>query len=253
MNFTGTNGGEPYTAQLTLSESGTTLFGDTYEGGIGYDEGVVFGIDTSGNNYKNLLSLNYANGKYPEGALVLSGKVLYGMASVGGTYNLGTIFSVDTDGTASNTLFNFDATNGGNPEGGGLILSGDTLFGMTTEGGTGNYGVIFSYIDNTIGAGINTLHVSVGSINVYPSPSNGLFTISLSHAELISSTPTDQTTITVYNLFGQLVYNESMSLLAGGQVDNLIDLSGQPSAVYLYKVISNNRGLIGEGKLVIQK
>jgi hypothetical protein len=37
------------------------------------------------------------------------------------------------------------------------------------------------------------------------------------------------------------------------QDDNTIDLSGQPSGVYLYRVMDASGALVGEGKFVIQK
>lgn len=58
-------------------------------------------------------------------------------------------------GTFTN-LFNFNGTNGGNPDG-SLIISGSTLYGMTTNGGTNNVGCIFSIGTNGT-TGYTTLH-----------------------------------------------------------------------------------------------
>jgi len=35
--------------------------------------------------------------------------------------------------------------------------------------------------------------------------------------------------------------------------DNSIDLSSEPDGLYLYRVITQDGGLVGEGKLIIQK
>src|SRR5437867_5235062 len=48
-----------------------------------------------------------SDGIYPEGKLVLSGNILYGTASQGGTSERGTIFAVHTDGTGFTNLHSF--------------------------------------------------------------------------------------------------------------------------------------------------
>jgi uncharacterized repeat protein (TIGR03803 family) len=62
-----------------------------------------------------------------------------------GAHNLGTVFSINTDGTGYKLLTSFDAEGitGAFPLG-GLTVSGSTLYGMTSEGGTTPYGNIFS-------------------------------------------------------------------------------------------------------------
>jgi hypothetical protein len=119
---------------------------------------------------------------------------------------------------------------------------------MTAYGGD-TYGVIFGC--DTLGSatGINNLTAVKGDINVYPNPSNGIFTIAFSHAELVSSAPADQT-IAVFNTLGEQVYSTTIKQVQG---DNRIDLSSQPSGVYLYRILANTGELIGQGKLIIQK
>ena len=53
----------------------------------------------------------------------------------------GTIFAINPDGTGFTNLFTFNYTNGAFPEG-GLILSGNTLYGTTSQGVNG-YGTVF--------------------------------------------------------------------------------------------------------------
>jgi hypothetical protein len=86
-------------------------------------------------------------------------------------------------------------------------------------------------------------------VKVYPNPSTGLFVITLSHAELVSSAAADET-IEVYNVLGQSVYD---GMLKQVQNDNRIDLSGQPQGIYFYRVLKEDGELLGEGKLIIQK
>jgi len=97
--------------------------------------------------YSVLLNFNDTNGASPEGSLILSGGILYGMTNEGGANNDGDIFSVHTDGSGFKTLLNFNGTNGANPYG-ELILSNGVLYGMTENGGANNDGCIFSMDSN---------------------------------------------------------------------------------------------------------
>ena len=93
-----------------------------------------------------LLSFNGANGSNPEfGSLTLSGSVLYGTTTGGGTYNrYGTVFSVPVSGGTGTVLHSFNGSDGLNPFC-ALTLSGSTLYGTTTdEGESGGNGTIFS-------------------------------------------------------------------------------------------------------------
>jgi uncharacterized repeat protein (TIGR03803 family) len=93
----------------------------------------------------------------PQGRLVLGGGTVYGTDANEGSNGLGIVYSVNTDGTDFAVLHDFSSdTNGGSPEG-GLLLSGDTLYGVTALGGTnGPWGTIFSV--GTNGGGFFVLH-----------------------------------------------------------------------------------------------
>jgi hypothetical protein len=54
----------------------------------------------------------------------------------------------------------------------------------------------------------------------------------------------------VYNVLGQNVFTESLRSNLG---DNTIDLTGQPSGVYFYRVLTNTGEFIGSGKVIVQK
>jgi uncharacterized repeat protein (TIGR03803 family) len=135
FDFDGTNASRPYS---TPTLSGDTLFGISYSGGI-YGGGNVFRIDTDGRNYTNLYSFPRQSGANTTGAnpndlagLVLSGNVLYGTTSVSGTGGQGTVFQLNTDGSGFTILHSFQYTDGAEPE--SLVLSGGTLYGMTSYG-----------------------------------------------------------------------------------------------------------------------
>jgi uncharacterized repeat protein (TIGR03803 family) len=76
------------------------------------------------------------------------------------------VFKVNTDGTGFTNLYSFMAGNvnsfgvvtnsdGANPRG-GLLLSGNTLYGTAQLGGINGYGTVFAV--NTNGKGFTTLH-----------------------------------------------------------------------------------------------
>jgi uncharacterized repeat protein (TIGR03803 family) len=154
LNFNNTDGLQPY-GTLTLSTSGSVLYGMAYGGGANH-YGLVFSMDTNGTGFKDLLDFDYTNGQNPSWtSLTLSGKVLYGMAHLGGANGYGTLFAIDTDGTRYKDLVDFGNGKGQYPQG-SLILSGSTLYGMTSQGGTHQYGRVFSV--DTSGSGYADLY-----------------------------------------------------------------------------------------------
>jgi len=168
-SFNYTAGANPY-GTLILSDD--RLYGTTFGGGnSGY--GTVFAVNTNGTGFTNLHSFAAGSGTFPkvtnsEGAnpfsgLVLSGNTLYGNAHFGGSASAGTVFAVHTDGTGFTNLHSFTATSGSpatnsqgaNPHG-GLVLSGNTLYGTTINGGISGSGTVFAL--NTDGSDLRTLH-----------------------------------------------------------------------------------------------
>ena len=63
--------------------------------------------------------------------------------SLNGGLGGGTVFSIPVGGGTPKTLYSFDSTHGDRPEG-SLTLSGSTLYGMATYGGTNNEGTVFA-------------------------------------------------------------------------------------------------------------
>jgi len=135
--------------------SGNTLYG-TANGGGSSGVGTVFAVNTNGTGFTNLHSFtatsgpNFTNsdGANPYAGLILSGNTLYGTAQAGGSSGNGTVFAVSTNGTGFTNLYNFSGGNdGANPEG-GLVLSGNTLYGTTFYGGTNGNGTVFAVSTN---------------------------------------------------------------------------------------------------------
>lgn len=128
------------------------------------DLGTVFRVNTDGTGFTNLHSFASNDGANPIAALVSSGNTLFGTTSYGGSSGNGTVFKLNTDGTSFTNLHSFTATSISSPRtnsdgvypAGGLILSGNTLYGTAAHGGSAGYGTVFAV--NTDGTGFTTLH-----------------------------------------------------------------------------------------------
>jgi uncharacterized repeat protein (TIGR03803 family) len=107
-----------------------------------------------------ILASTNSDGESVYAGLVLSGNTLYGTACNGGTNGTGTIFAVNTDGTGFRLVHTFSQNYGTNTDGvnpsGGLILSGNTLYGTAGDGGFNGVGTVFAV--NTNGTGFTVLH-----------------------------------------------------------------------------------------------
>jgi uncharacterized repeat protein (TIGR03803 family) len=139
-----------------LSLSGNALYGTACYGGTSGD-GTVFQVNTDGTGFVTLHSfISASDGANPQAGLILSSNALYGTAWGGGTSGSGTVFKVNTDGTGFAILHNFiSRSDGANPQA-GLILSGNTLYGTGSSGGTWGNGTVFQV--NTDGTGFETLY-----------------------------------------------------------------------------------------------
>jgi uncharacterized repeat protein (TIGR03803 family) len=152
------------------------LYGTSFTGGIYAGEGTVFAVGTNGTASRGLayfpaMSLwTNSTGANPYGGLALSGNSLYGTTYNGGSTSYGTLFKVNADNAGLTVLHVFPAgtpyiggqhcscvtnTDGVGPAG-GLIVSGDTLYGTAVYGGDWGGGTVFAV--NTNGACFTTLH-----------------------------------------------------------------------------------------------
>jgi hypothetical protein len=93
---------------------------------------------------------------------------------------------------------------------------------------------------------IPSIKKPVENISVYPNPSSGVFTASISHSELVSG----YQRMEVFNVLGQSVYDEVLKQV---QHDYELDLRNNPNGIYLYRVTDKDGNLIGTGKLIITK
>jgi uncharacterized repeat protein (TIGR03803 family) len=147
-----------------LALSGNTLYGTTSVGGS-LGGGTVFAIQTDGTGFTNLhnFSADYGNNnaRVPKSSLIVSNGTLYGTTTYGGSAGNGTVFALHTDGTGFTNLHSFTSlVSGTNSDGtapsAGFVLSGNTLYGTTTGGGSSGSGTLFAV--TTDGRGFTNLH-----------------------------------------------------------------------------------------------
>src|SRR5260221_385810 len=70
---------------------------------------------------------------------------LYSMTAYGGNSDNGVIISFDPSSSTYTKMKDFDDTNGGHPYGSLIQTSDGKLYGMTANGGSSGYGVIFYF------------------------------------------------------------------------------------------------------------
>jgi uncharacterized repeat protein (TIGR03803 family) len=142
--------------------SGPTLYGSTYYGGS-WGDGTFFSVNTNGADFTVLC---YGGDSVsPQAGWILSGNTIYGTM-------VGSVFAFNPKAVAFTNLHDFTATytnslgawtnrDGANPYG-GLILSGNTLYGTASGGGAGGNGTVFAV--NTNGTGFRVLHSFAASL-----------------------------------------------------------------------------------------
>jgi uncharacterized repeat protein (TIGR03803 family) len=169
-HFTGGCDGANSKAGVVVS--GNTIYGTANGGGCS-NWGSVFRVRTDGGGFVTLHSFtNVPDGAYPRAGVTLSSNVLYGTTEYGGTYTNGTVFKVTTNGTGYTVLHSFGGgQDGANPYG-GVVLSGNTLYGTAHFGGDLGFGTIFKL--DTDGKNFTTLHTFSYYGSDGGSPSAGL-------------------------------------------------------------------------------
>ncbi len=152
----GTNEGGAYPVG-GLVEAGGRLYGVTMAGGAG-GRGVVYSVGTNGADFavlhafsvgSGLASVN-DDGGVPMARPLVSGHLLYGTTSAGGSAGGGTVYVLDFARLGLRTLHSFSALDGGGVNERGaypvseVLRVGDRIFGSTAAGGPGGTGVVFA-------------------------------------------------------------------------------------------------------------
>jgi uncharacterized repeat protein (TIGR03803 family) len=137
----GNDGGYP-TGGLVRDDSGN-VYGTAFAGGTS-GAGVVFAIDSTGNESALYTFAGGADGSGPSGGLVRDNwGNLYGTTFYGGSSDLGTVFKIDSSGNHS-VLHSFTGgADGANPYATVTRDPFDNLYGTTYAGGTYGVGTVF--------------------------------------------------------------------------------------------------------------
>ncbi len=120
---------------------GMTSFG-------GENSGVIYEFDPQNNKYRVLHNFESGTGYIPYyGTLTEGGPgKLYGMTYVGGAHGVGVIFEFNYITDQYTKKFDFDGSeNGKKPIGGLIYANNGKLYGMTSQGGKHNKGVLFEF------------------------------------------------------------------------------------------------------------
>jgi hypothetical protein len=93
--------------------------------------------------------------------------------------------------------------------------------------------------------GVQNIMAESNAVTVSPNPSNGKFQIQANSHQLVANSQLE-----IYNVLGEQVYSSPFTIYHS---QFTIDVSSQPSGVYMYRVLSNAGVLMGSGKLVIER
>ncbi|MBI5843219.1 MAG: hypothetical protein HZB23_00960 [Deltaproteobacteria bacterium] len=187
FSFSGPDGADPQGAPVL---SGTKLYGVTTFGGT-TNGGVIWSMNTDGTGFSLVydFGLDPADPAFPVGTPILDNGRIYCMAQQNPQWPVsykGAIFSVKTDGTGFQLLHGFT---GGVDDGqypmGSLTLSGTKFYGMASEGGDSNRGVVFSM--NKDGSAYTVIHEFAGGVNDGNNPYSSVL---VSGSKLYGMTPT---------------------------------------------------------------
>ena len=201
-SFPDSTGGLPTNCQLMQGNNGN-LYGLTTWGGSN-NKGVFFCYNPVLSTYTVLQNFDGTNGSYPQCTLLqASNQILYGLTTYGGANDSGVLFNYNLGNSTYTVLHQFQRATGAFPFGSLIQGSDGLLYGVTTQGGDNNTGVIFSYdinqnlyavVRNCDGAdaGGNPLNnilelqiptsivnVAAASSDIYPNPATGQLNIKI--------------------------------------------------------------------------
>jgi uncharacterized repeat protein (TIGR03803 family) len=160
------NSGGGYPLGPLIIGPGGVLFGTTSGGGTGGSgagHGTVFELTpptATVPHWTRTVLYRFAggnDGSNPRGRLLLtSGGTLYGTTVGGGSGSDGTVFKLQPPASGKTRwtktiLYSFSGTDGAKPLGGLILIRGNALAGVTSNGGASNFGVVFALVPPILG------------------------------------------------------------------------------------------------------
>ena len=150
LNPPSSDGSSP-NASLSYHSSNSFFYGTTGEGGTN-DKGTIFSFNFSTKNLVKLADISNPNsdGKDPIASLTYnsSNGLFYGVTETGGNDDKGIVFSFNPTTNALKKVADISNSNSdGKKPWASLTYDGnnDRFYGTTTQGGTNNHGIIFSF------------------------------------------------------------------------------------------------------------
>lgn len=112
-----------------------------------YGFGVVFSLDvkTEKETVIHSFQKNDLDGTGPASTVIGVNSQLYGTTPGGGAYGGGTLYSIDRPSGTERVRYSFPGEPGGWAPNSSLINISNTLYGTTLNGGSNNWGTVFSF------------------------------------------------------------------------------------------------------------
>lgn len=169
LDFKDTVSGKYPVGDVFMASNGK-LYGMTSSGNSIGGGGLIYSYALTGGTFTVEHEFNFTDGFTPlGGSFVEKDGLLYGMAFGGGTMGYGVIFSFNLASGVQSVVHNFNGTEGAAPKSTLLKATNGLLYGMTSQGGMDNDGVIFSF--NTANNDYTVLHDFADSTGNKPSGS----------------------------------------------------------------------------------
>ncbi|HET7817708.1 MAG TPA: choice-of-anchor tandem repeat GloVer-containing protein, partial [Bacteroidia bacterium] len=146
FDFDGLASGRNSYGSLIQADDGK-LYGMTYSGGESGVYGTLFQYNLDEDYFTKKLDFGAPNGKNPFGSLTAANDgMFYGMTYSGGVNGTGVFFQYNPITSVYTKKFDFSKMLLGSRPTGTLLQAMDgMLYGLTSDGGTYNMGIIFSY------------------------------------------------------------------------------------------------------------
>jgi uncharacterized repeat protein (TIGR03803 family) len=149
VNFTGINGSFPVGS--LVDDGANTMYGMTGAGSSN-NKGTVFKFEKTSKTLTTLYSFEDTDASKPYGGIALADAKLFGM-SLGGVGD-GVVFSLNLDGSGFSKVLDKSSLEAGRYPN-SLTVSGSTIYGTMTQGGTSDWGTAFKV--QTDGTGFQKL------------------------------------------------------------------------------------------------